>query len=508
MVLRGVLERAFGNILCLRGFARLGDLENLSVPDESYQRTELESHSKEIAEFLDSGEYTFFPEVILGASLKSMGFSYEDASALNSAVKDGIAFKKRSDGGVYASTFVKRFKRGGEPSFHITAIFHNLKEALFSRIDGNHRLQAVKNAPEKVKNFLAPFCLVFFQDDEERQRFGRVFFHMINFRAKQISEEHNLRLILDEEDFDDERLLKTPFGPEFFLARLCLRNDEIRNSWIKCLSYVNLIKILRCLINAANTAEDKNWDETTRMFDKITRDIKDQFLGVFYDKTRRLDNLLANNSELSEMCMSDENILASLVLMSYRTGDMSGYIAWLISQKRKEDLKALGLSFDKIVEIFDAGLVERQRTIFVSMQFGSCGTEQNYKTIEKVVDELNTHYGLTPSLKIVRVDQVMTGKTFEINEKIINEVAQCGYLIADLTYCNSNVYHEIGMLMGRTLALTGKHEYNMSLILDRQVSQENKIVKFNLQSLQHFAFSKQEELENGIKERLVAFYKL
>lgn len=508
MILRGELALSFGNILCLRGFAALGDLEKLSFRDESYQREEDGSHREGITEFLDSGEYTYFPEVVLGASLEGLRFSEEDVKALYAAVNLGQAFKIKNIGDISVSTFVKKFKQRSEYDTYTTASFYKLTEELFSRIDGNHRLQAVKYASDHVQKYIAPFCLVLFRNNEERRRFGRVFFHMINFRAEPISEEHNLRLILDEEDFDDERLLNPPFGPEFFLSRLCLRKDEILNSWIKRLSYVNLIKIFRCLINTMNTVVNKNWDEATRMFAKITREIKDPFLDAFRDKIRRLDDLLANNSELSEMCMRDENILASLVLMSYRTDDMSGYIAWLISQKRMGDLKTLGLSFDKIIEIFDAGRVERHRTIFVSMQFGSCGTEQNYKTIEKVVEELNTRYGIMPKLKIVRVDQIVTGKTFEINEKVINEVVQCGYLIADLTYCNSNVYHEIGMLMGRTLALTGRHEYNMALILDRQVSQENKIVKFNLQSLQIFSFSSQEELRKGIRERLEAFYRL
>ena len=64
------------------------------------------------------------------------------------------------------------------------------------------------------------------------------------------------------------------------------------------------------------------------------------------------------------------------------------------------------------------------------------------------------------------------------------------------------------MMMGRALALMGKHEYNMALILDKQVSEGNKIVKFNLKSLQHFAFSSQEALYDGIRERIEKFYGL
>ena len=69
MVLRGVLERAFGNILCLRGFARLGDLAAVSKADDNYQRPIVDEHKDEVVAFLNGGKYTFFPELILGASL-------------------------------------------------------------------------------------------------------------------------------------------------------------------------------------------------------------------------------------------------------------------------------------------------------------------------------------------------------------------------------------------------------------------------------------------------------
>ena len=96
MMLRGELARAFNNILCLRGFAPLLDLARLSVADESYQRSEDKAHSNEITEFLDSGGYTFFPEVVLGVSLTSMGFNDEVVKSLYDAVESRKCFSKRS----------------------------------------------------------------------------------------------------------------------------------------------------------------------------------------------------------------------------------------------------------------------------------------------------------------------------------------------------------------------------------------------------------------------------
>jgi len=69
MILQGVLDRSLGNFVCLRGYARLGDLYQISAPDPSYQRDLISHQQKRMEKFLDDGEYLFFPEVILGTSL-------------------------------------------------------------------------------------------------------------------------------------------------------------------------------------------------------------------------------------------------------------------------------------------------------------------------------------------------------------------------------------------------------------------------------------------------------
>lgn len=509
MILRGILARSFNNILCLRGFATLGDLAELSFSDDAYQREEIESHSKDIATFLDSGEYTFFPEVILGGSLGGLGFSEEDVSALYKSVDQGDAFPLKNIGDISVSTFVKRFKNGTTSDYHVTGSFYKLSKHLFSIIDGNHRLQAVKHSSEKVRRYQAPFCLAFFRNDEEQQRFGRVFFHMINFRSIPISEEQNLKLILEQQDYTDERLQTAPFGMEFVVARMCLRDKIFKKIKDVTLSHATLLKLIRYLIQ--NDGMSDKAVEAPNSLDMLEYDREHAKLifNKFKELTGGFAEILKENSELRGMCMKNENILAALLAVSFRdTSVCSEFMAWLQNCRRDDNFVSLDVLFDKIIKSFYVEREELIRTIFVSMQFGSCGTEQNFKTIKSVVDKLNRNYNLNPPLKTVRIDQLVTGETFEINEKIINEIAQCGYLIADLTYCNSNVYHEIGMLMGRKLALMGKHEYNMALILDRKVSQENRIVKFNLQSLQHFAFSKQRELANGIKDRIEKFYGL
>jgi hypothetical protein len=65
---RGVIETAFENFVCLRGFATLGDLIDVSEPDKSYQRPLIDGRADELGEYLERGEYKFFPEVVLSAN--------------------------------------------------------------------------------------------------------------------------------------------------------------------------------------------------------------------------------------------------------------------------------------------------------------------------------------------------------------------------------------------------------------------------------------------------------
>lgn len=88
-MLRGVLEASFGNFLCLRGFAKLGELADISTADESYQREVDTNHRDDITAFYESGQYLFFPELILGVSFSSLGLDEAKFMELYDAVRVG-----------------------------------------------------------------------------------------------------------------------------------------------------------------------------------------------------------------------------------------------------------------------------------------------------------------------------------------------------------------------------------------------------------------------------------
>ena len=69
MRLTGIIDFTMDNFLCVRGFAPMLELSEISKADENIQRDLIEDHRGDMEAFLYDGKFTFFPEVILGANL-------------------------------------------------------------------------------------------------------------------------------------------------------------------------------------------------------------------------------------------------------------------------------------------------------------------------------------------------------------------------------------------------------------------------------------------------------
>ena len=69
MKLKGVLDFSLGNFLCLRGFAPMGVLQDISRPDDNIQRVPKDERLKEIGDFLKKGEFVFFRKSFFALAL-------------------------------------------------------------------------------------------------------------------------------------------------------------------------------------------------------------------------------------------------------------------------------------------------------------------------------------------------------------------------------------------------------------------------------------------------------
>ena len=88
-----------------------------------------------------------------------------------------------------------------------------------------------------------------------------------------------------------------------------------------------------------------------------------------------------------------------------------------------------------LVEVFTSILEARRREVFVSMEFGT-HTDHVYKTIDKVITQINAKHNLPAvglALKPIRIDRVIKGHSYTINDEILSVIDGSGLLIADLT---------------------------------------------------------------------------
>ena len=181
--LRGLVDKAFGGYLCVRGYAPIGVLADASEI-EDYQRQADENHVREIREFLEDINHSFFPELILGISLEELGLDAEKRSQFYEMMNEpiGVATKRLSDGFVIGLSSIP-----AGSSDRVISLRLECRDHIFKRIDGNHRLEAVPAEGDEdgydIRDRIVPYCIVLFETAGKTLYNGTMFFHNINYRA-------------------------------------------------------------------------------------------------------------------------------------------------------------------------------------------------------------------------------------------------------------------------------------------------------------------------------------
>jgi len=306
--------------------------------------------------------------------------------------------------------------------------------------------------------------------------------------------EHNLRLILEDADlFPDGVLQKDPsFGWPYYHARKLHGKID-----------------LDLLPNLASFLKDEPRTFLLRQFEFLTsREVlgdNENAIKRFKQALGRVNSLLDTSPELKDS--RNQGLLAALVYYELKKDiPVGSFLRWVLQNHLYLIEQS---SSDDLIDIFDKVLESRRRTIFVSMPFGKPKPEDHYATIERICKEVSEAHNLKPPMKVERVDWFHDGTSYEIDDKIVEMISDCGLLIGNLTHCNPNVYHEIGLLMGKAKA-EGKAVANMLLFLDESVTDDrDKFVGFNLRGIKQLRFTKPEiEFVPALKENLERFFKL
>jgi len=164
------------------------------------------------------------------------------------------------------------------------------------------------------------------------------------------------------------------------------------------------------------------------------------------------------------------------------------------------------LNSDDYIKIFDKISDSKKKQIFVSMQFCEA-TKPNFEAIKAAISDVNRDCGQEFELNEIRIDQFNTGYSYSINDEILKFIEDSGYLIADLTCGNKNVYHEIGYLMGLNQGAGAKQD-NFLLVHNSQMGDVAQDFGFNLVDIKQLRVSDTNELREQLKIQIKAYYGL
>jgi len=498
MKLKGILDFSLGNFLCLRGFAPMGVLQDISAPPLDIQRVPKDERLKEVGDYLRKGELVFFPEIILCACLHEEEVTSDLAAAFFETVQAGVPFKSGHFAqGVTINSTVSKSRGTADiraVKFFQTATlsFKGKLKQPFARLDGNHRLAASKE--QMVRDRVTPFCLILCQNRVDFRRFCRSLFHNINYKQVPLTMEHNLKLILEDDDLFPDDLLKKPsdgFGWPYYLTRKLhgrLDFDVLSNlaGFFKPEPRARLLSLLEFLIDRKALGENEN--ARKRLSTALG-----QVNGLFETHPALKDS---KNSGL---------LIALLYFQLESRVPVISFVRWVVANHLHEIAESNPAD---LVAIFEKILLSRKRTIFVSMPIGKDKTEDHYTEIAKVVDAINHDYpDFKPQLTLQRVDFLQEGTSFPIRAKIDEFMAKCGLLIANLTYFNPNVYHEVGFMDGKAKA-SNDAKADVLLFLDESVAANDQKVGFNLNGSKQIRFRRTADFIKQLRENVEKHFRL
>ncbi|MYA95644.1 MAG: hypothetical protein F4X91_04455 [Nitrospinae bacterium] len=531
MIFSGILHTSLGGFAVIRGVAPLGDLARCSEFNPEYQRNLIGTHKAEIKRFLADSQYLFFPEVVLSVSLQ-FDFNAYTGKRIITPVTDilsGNGFTSNVND-LKVTTVNSRLPRalaavGGTNAPQMAylelpedRLDNGLK--LF-RIDGNHRLSAANDAkPGESKYGLpTPFCIVLHDDALLAERFEKVVFHNINAKQIPLTSEENLRLILGTGEgslFNDKTLLEsTNFGPAYYLARKLL--TEIDDRYLAALkgpleNRRSLALALTQFLIGKDIVSEKG---DASILDAEAPRLRNAF--------QKVNSIYEHQTKLAENACHGV-LVAFLYFALFKDGrQLPAFARWVTSNHidyLKPDTTMKGTSYHShlgriqavdaisLVSVFESVLTAREREIFVSMDFRE-ETKETYRTIRKTVRQINEQYELDIRLRDIRIDNFNKGHSYTINDEILELIEGSGLLVADLTFGNRNVYHEIGYLMGLNRG-QGLEQDNFILIADMNTRGDEleSDIGFNLKSWQQLRFESTLQLEEYLTESLEIYYQL
>ena len=483
MKLTGIIDYTFRGQVLFRGFATLNNLARLSKCAD-YQRSVDDDRLKEITDYLQSTKYLFFPELLFGWFINdnSVLLNLKKLSTGSFQTGDGIKFKKAKytlpESGYFA---------GDNPTtktFSIEIPEQKVKERLFNRIDGNHRLSALDGLIEKdpssdIKDIVVPYSVLLqFPDGsttapDTANKFETAYFYLINSKAKSLSTDENLQALLDDELFTENE--KTEL--------LSISNDQIRF----IVDIVHFLKESKIKFVAEVFGDERY--AFAYQFAKIglLNDIEySQEESKKIIKSLELVNCSYVMGEF-KFPKNKDIILATAIIGYQQPSHYKKFIDWI----NQNELGTIDkLSCESIIPVFNNTHKKRSYKVFVAMPYISFKRVNEYNTLfrealSEISKSINFGLELTPIMRF-------RGEAQRIDKRLIECIKQCDIFVADLTTVNDNVIFEVGLAEGnnKKILLIKAEEDTTQLPFDQATQlNKNKNIPFDFDKLQYIPYS-------------------
>lgn len=484
MKLNGMLSKIMDNYLCLRGVASLKALAKISEINPDIQRDLLEDHKDEMKDFLERGEYTYFPEVVLSMNvgLSDAVLDFENlADAVDSADK-GFNSKVGKVKINFKSDENKLID--DRKQLKVAQLTFEEDDIKLSRIDGNHRLSA---ADYLANDRLIPFCLIIFPNDEEAKNNSRAIFHNINSKQIPLKLEQNIKIIIESAEIFMDYILEKPqpFGLHYkFTRKLLCGNDKIDFGCfpkIKEFVYENkysfFTDLFRYLLKEDLISENTAVDDVKRELVNIETAIKQASIVTSH-----------NNS----------SIVGALAY--YKLADIDKYkrfINW-VAKNHIADAKNVGI--DDLISIFDKVYANIPQKAFLARWY-PISTDENYEkalqrrtAIGRVVENFN--------LELIDLGS-QDGATYDIRTAMYDELSSSDIFIADLTGCRHNVMVEVGYALNSSKSRLDKlNPDKWRMLFYFTPTNEHPEPPFDLKGFRYEQINDSAEIETKIKPLL------
>lgn len=508
LTLHGMMTETLGGFRVLRGFAKLSEIAAYSFADD-YQRDLKPKHQQDIQAYYQRGEYLFFPEVVLSLELQ-VDYAKKGAPSADpmQLLMQGTPFTSNVNG---VSLRPIKTKAAADLTRMSLTLPTETRKAL-RRIDGNHRISAFEALADKVLLDAKPvsFCILLLAQGNAKQN-EKTLFYNINSKALPLTSEEVYKGIIDDETGFPDDELDRDFGPEFVKCRALRKRLDF--------DYLpNLRRVFGQLTDAPELPDGR-----CSLLIECLRDWQAERQRLELDTSFPSETLLLHAIQRINTSYTPKHEGDSRLLRCGASGLFSAFLFFALSDAmqpnglqrfrqfenwvlRNHQYELRRINAPDLIRIFEKVAQARSRQIFVSMQF-SANTADNFNAIKAAVDDLNQEHKLDIELKPIRIDHFDTGFSYEINDEVLRLIENSGYLIADLTCGNKNVYHEVGYLMGLNQGKGLKHE-NFLLLHNGSIGDAETDVGFNLTAIKQIRVMDTNSLREKVKRQISVFYGL